>query len=74
MVQELKIKLDDQIYKKLKKLCMGEENAMKDYVTEIIKEKINQPDSSSNQKNSLENYLKKGQSGSRNYGVKGQGW
>ena len=74
MTQELKIKLDEQLFNKLKKLCMDDEIAMEEYVKKLLKDDFNQEHNSSSSKDSLENYLNKGQSGSRNYGVKGQGW
>lgn len=74
MTQEIKIKLNDQLFKKLKKICNGDEIAMENYVNAILKEKFNQENNADSSKENLENYLNKGQSGTRNYGVKGQGW
>ena len=74
MDQGLKIQLDDQLFQQLKKLCKGDENMMKEYIKKSLKERIDKEDHPNSPKDSLENYLSKGQSGSRNYGVKGQGW
>ena len=74
MTQELKIKLDDQVFQQLKELCAGDENKMKEYIKKTLTERINQEDRSHSSKDSLKNYLSKGQSGSLDYGVKGQGW
>ena len=74
MTQEIKIKLDDQLFNKLKELCMGEKIAMEEYVNRVLTEKFNQTENSDSTKDNLENYLNKGSTGSRNYGVKGQGW
>ena len=69
MPRKLQIELEDEVFQQLKELCKGNESIMKDYIVRNLKEKF-----SSGEKDDLEGYLKKGQSGSRNYGVKGQGW
>jgi hypothetical protein len=74
MSQKFQIELDDQDFKKLKKLCMGNEKVMLEYIKKALKDKIKQEELPNSPKDSLESYLSKGQSGSRNYGVKGQGW
>ena len=76
MIRDFNIKLEDKLYQQLKELCKGEENAMREYILQILKESLNQNDLNqlSKDKTSLESYLKKGQRGSQNYGVKGQGW
>ncbi len=74
MSQELKIELDDQIFQQLKELCKGDKNKMQEYIKKALKNRINQEDPSYPRKDSLESYLNKGNAGSRNYGVKGQGW
>ncbi|MBC8283581.1 MAG: hypothetical protein H8E32_07185 [Nitrospinae bacterium] len=76
MSQEFKIELDDQVLQQLKKLCTGDKNAMEEYIVQALKDKINQNKHSHSPdgKDDLESYLNKGQPGSRNYGVKGQGW
>ena len=74
MSKELKIELDDQVFQQLKELCKGDKNKMQEYIKKALKNKINQEDPSYSNKDSLESYLNKGNTGSRNYGVKGQGW
>ena len=74
MSQDLKIELDDQVFQQLKKLCQGDENKMKEYIKKALKTIINQENLSNSPKDSLDSYLSKGKAGSRNYGVKGQGW
>ena len=69
MPRKLQIELEDEVFQQLKELCKGNESIMKDYIVRNLKEKF-----SSGEKDDLEGNLKKGQSGSRNYGVKGQGW
>ena len=76
----LKLKLDDETYQYLKVKFGGDKNAMEDFVkktlTNEIKKKRLDPNESGkkNVDDNLENYLKSGKSGSRSYGIKGQGW
>ena len=76
MSRKFQIELEDEVFSQLNELCKGDENVMQDYIIQTLKEKINQSKDnfSSGKKDSLESYLEKGQIGSRNYGVKGQGW
>ena len=76
----LKLKLDDDTYQYLKDKFDGDINAIEDFVKktlskEIEKTRLDPNDSEKkNINDSLENYLKSGKSGSRSYGIKGQGW
>jgi len=76
----LKLKLDDETYQYLKVKFDGDINAMEDFVKktlskEIEKTRLDPNDSEKkNINDNLENYLKSGKSGSRSYGIKGQGW
>ena len=76
----LKLKLDDDTYQYLKDKFDGDINAIEDFVKKILSkeiEKIRLDPNDSEKKNindNLENYLKSGKSGSRSYGIKGQGW
>ena len=76
MARKFQIKLEEKVFHQLKELCKGDENVMHDYIVHILKENLNQSNCnfSPEEKDDLEGYLKKGLSGSRNYGVKGQGW
>ncbi len=76
MTQKLNIELDDKVFQQLKKVCKGDESAMREYIVQTLKENFNQNDStqSPKDKEDLESYLNKGQPGSRTYGIKGQGW
>ncbi len=68
--------MEDKLYQQLKELCKGEESTMREYILQILEESLNQNDLNQlpKDKTNLETYLNKGQRGSRNYGVKGQGW
>ena len=76
----LKLKLDDDTYQYLKDKFDGDINAIEDFVKktlskEIEKTRLDPKDSEKkNINDNLENYLKSGKSGSRSYGIKGQGW
>ena len=76
----LKLKLDDDTYQYLKDKFNGDINAIEDFVKktlskEIEKTRLDPNDSEKkNINDNLENYLKSGKSGSRSYGIKGQGW
>jgi len=76
----LKLKLDDDTYQYLKDKFDGDINAIEDFVKKTLSkeiEKIRLDPNDSEKKNindNLENYLKSGKSGSRSYGIKGQGW
>jgi|SaaInlStandDraft_2_1057019.scaffolds.fasta_scaffold126172_2 hypothetical protein len=76
MKQNFNIEIEDEIFQKLHTLCKGDDEAIKEYIIQAIKLHVSQDDlsDSSEDKENLEDYLNKGKSGSRNYGVKGQGW
>ena len=76
MKRKLNIEIEDEIFQKLHILCKGDDNAIKEYIIQAIKHHVSQSDPSGLSENneSLEDYLNKGRSGSRNYGAKGQGW
>ena len=76
----LKLKLDDDTYQYLKDKFDGDINAIEDFVKKTLSKEIKKtpldPNDSEkkNINDNLENYLKSGKSGSRSYGIKGQGW
>ena len=76
----IKLKLDDATYQYLKDRFDGDVNLIEDFIKKILSKEIkkirldlNDLDKK-NTSDNLENYLKSGKSGSRSYGVKGQGW
>ncbi len=76
MTRNFNIEMEDKLYQQLKELCKREESTMQDYILQTLKKRLNQEELNklSKDETSLESYLTKGQRGSRNYGVKGQGW
>ena len=76
----LKLKLDDETYQYLKAKFDGNINAMENFVKKTLSKEIKKKRLDPNESgkkdidDNLENYLKTGKSGSRSYGIKGQGW
>ncbi|GJL79950.1 MAG: hypothetical protein NPINA01_29390 [Nitrospinaceae bacterium] len=77
MPKKLILDLDEKVYQRLLTHCQGDENALKEYAAEILAKHSQEDEKdaeSDKTKKGLEDYLKKGTSGSRSYGIKGQGW
>ena len=76
MKHKINIELEGEIFQKLHTVCKGDDETIKKYIIQAIKHHVSQNDlsDSSEDKDNLEDYLNQGKSGSRNYGVKGQGW
>ena len=79
-MNSLKLKLDKDTFQYLKNKFNGDIKAMEDFVKKTLIKEIervrldpNEAEKKSIDDN-LENYLKSGKSGSRSYGIKGQGW
>ena len=76
----IKLKLDDDTYQYLKDRFDGDVNLIEDFIKKMLSKEIKKirldPNDldKKNTSDNLENYLKSGKSGSRSYGVKGQGW
>ena len=76
----IKLKLDDATYQYLKDRFDGDINLIENFIKKILSKEIKKirldPNDldKKNTSDNLENYLKSGKSGSRSYGVKGQGW
>ena len=76
----IKLKLDDATYQYLKDRFDGDVNSIEDFIKKMLSKEIKKirldPNDldKKNTSGNLENYLKSGKSGSRSYGVKGQGW
>ena len=78
-MKPLKLSLDDTTYEQLHSRCGGDEEAMKDFVAKAIENWLadSYPKTSDCPKKNIGNldeYLKSGKSGTRTYGIKGQGW
>ena len=79
-MNSLKLKLDKGTFQYLKIKFNGDIKAMEDFVKKTLTKEIERARLDSNKvgkksiDDNLENYLKSGKSGSRSYGIKGQGW
>ena len=78
-MKSLKLSLDDITYEQLYARCGGDEEALRDFVAKAIEDWLagSSPKTSDRPKKNIKNldeYLKSGKSGTRSYGIKGQGW
>ncbi len=78
-MKSLKLSLDDITYEQLHAWCGGDEEAMKNFVAKAIENWLadscpKMSDRSKKNVGNLDEYLKSGKSGTRSYGIKGQGW
>ena len=64
MSKRVILNIEPDLYQRLEKRFKNDEHGLNQFIIDPL------PD----EKDGLENYLKKGSSGSRTYGVKGQGW
>jgi len=69
--------LDDEVYNKLRDMFKDDE-ALHDFAVKAIKNELErcagEQSSAKQSSEGLEGYLQSGKTGSRNYGIKGQGW
>ena len=72
MNKKLTLSLDPKTYDRLLALCQGDENNLAPRAAQILAKHLT-PDPAPGPAD-LEEYLKNSSSGSRTYGVKGQGW
>ena len=74
MSKQLTLDIDRNLYQLLEQRFKDDDQALKKFIINAIRVQLKSTDSFSEKKDDLESYLKKGLSGSRTYGVKGQGW
>jgi macrodomain Ter protein organizer (MatP/YcbG family) len=77
MKKKLTIDLDEKIYQQLLKKFQGDEIALKEYAARVLENQTRdsgEEATTDEVKKGLEDYLNKGSSGTRSYGIKGQGW
>ena len=70
----LSIDLDLDLYKELKQRFKDDEQGLNQFIIDAIKNQSKAANLFPEEENDLKSYLQKGSSGSRTYGVKGQGW
>ena len=71
MKKKLSLELSQEVYDRLLARFQGSEDALTAFVEQYLESESNKE---SNDIKGLEDYLKSGESGSRQYGIKGQGW
>ena len=74
MSKTITLDIDKNLYQLLELRFKDDEQGLKSFITAAIRVHLKSVNSSQEKSNNLEGYLKKGLSGSRTYGVKGQGW
>ena len=79
-MNHIKLELDDATYQHIKSKFNNDKKAMSTYLINLLTEKVKTDSLNSemtnikNRTNDLKDYLESGESGSRSYGIKGQGW
>jgi hypothetical protein len=74
MSKRMTLSIDPDIYQQLEQRFKDDEQGLNQFIIDAIKKQLKASNLSHKKKDDLESYLKKGSSGSRTYGVKGQGW
>jgi hypothetical protein len=76
----IKLEFDDATYQYIKSKFNNDKKAMSTYVKKLLTEKVEtgslniEKVNTKSRTNDLKDYLESGESGSRSYGIKGQGW
>ena len=73
MSKEIYLNIDHDLYQLLDNKFVDEQ-ALKQFIIDAIRNQLKITDLLPEKNNDLKSYLKKGPSGSRTFGVKGQGW
>jgi hypothetical protein len=76
MNKKLTLELDQKLMDRIRAQCQGDEKAIREFIAQAIEHELDRISSNKSEPTpgDLEDYLKKGHTGSRTYGVKGQGW
>jgi hypothetical protein len=74
MSKKMTLYIDLELYKQLEQRFKGDEQGLNQFIIDAIKAKSKTSNLFPEKEDDLESYLQKGPSGSRTYGVKGQGW
>jgi hypothetical protein len=78
MKNKISIIFEDKIAESLRKIFKDDDEAIKKFILKAIDNELKKyaDEKTASEKNAdgLENYLKSGTVGSRDYGIKGQGW
>ncbi len=74
MPKKLTLNIEPDLYQRLENRFKEDEQGLNQFIIDAIRNQLSDPAPLPDEKDGLENYLKKGSSGSRTYGVKRQGW
>jgi hypothetical protein len=74
MSKMINLDIEKNLYRLLELRFKDDEQGLNNFIIDAIRIHLKAVSPSEEKNNDLEGYLKKGQSGSRSYGVKGQGW
>jgi hypothetical protein len=76
MSKKVSLNIESDLYQRLENRFKGDEQGLKQFIIEAIRKQLPDlpADSLPKEKDNLEDYLKNSTSGSRTYGIKGQGW
>jgi hypothetical protein len=74
MSKKMTLSIDSDLYKKLEQRFKDDEQGLNQFIIEAIKNQSKASNLFPEKEDDLKSYLQKGSSGSRTYGVKGQGW
>ena len=74
MSKKLALNIDTDLYQQLEQRFKDDEQGLNQFIIDAIKNQLKASDPVPKKEDDLNSYLQKGSSGSRTYGIKGQGW
>jgi hypothetical protein len=74
MSKKMTLSIDLELYKQLEQCFKNDEQGLNQFIIDAIKTQSKAKNLFPEDETDLKSYLQKGSSGSRTYGVKGQGW
>jgi hypothetical protein len=74
MSKKMTLSIEPDLYKLLEQRFKDDEQGLNQFIIDAIKNQSKALNLLPDKEDDLKNYLQKGSSGSRTYGVKGQGW
>jgi hypothetical protein len=74
MSKKMTLSIDSGLYKQLELRFKDDEQGLNQFIIDAIKIQSKAENLFSEEEDELKSYLQKGSSGSRTFGVKGQGW
>ena len=74
MSKKLTLSIDLDLYKQLEQRFKDDDQGLNQFIIDAIKHQSKAENLFPEEEDDLKSYLQKGSSGTRTYGVKGQGW